>query len=146
MFKDTEHISSTTSKNDKRITKTGKFLRLFKIDELTNLINIIRGEMSFVGPRPEIEEYVKLYSEEENLIFNVYPGITDYASLKYISLDEEVGQKNAHQKYIDYILKDKNKLRLRYSKEINFFSDLYILFLTGKHLFSKILNFFIKLF
>ena len=133
-----EYISSTTSKNDPRITKIGKYLRLLKIDELTNLINIIRGEMSFVGPRPEIKEYVDLYTNEEKDIFDVYPGITDYASLKYISLDENVGEINSHQKYIDTVLKDKNSLRLKYARGISFFTDLYILLITGKYLFSKI--------
>ena len=72
---------SPTADNDPRITKAGRFLRKYKLDELPQLLNVLKGEMSLVGPRPEVEEYVKLYSEEEKAILSVCPGMTDWASI-----------------------------------------------------------------
>ena len=71
-----------------RITKTGKWLRKYKLDELPQLINILKGDMSFVGPRPEVRKYVDLYTPEQKMVLSVRPGLTDYASLEYINENE----------------------------------------------------------
>ena len=88
------------------------------------------GDMSFVGPRPEIKDYVDLYDEKERISLNVRPGITDYSSIKFVSLFNKVGEKSAHDYYKKYVFKEKNRLRIKYVKDISFFTDLKILFLT----------------
>lgn len=122
--------SNTTAKNDSRLTTIGKFIRFIKIDELPQLFNILMGDMSFVGPRPEIKDYVDLYDEKERISLNVRPGITDYSSIKFVSLFNKVGEKSAHDYYKKYVFKEKNRLRIKYVKDISFFTDLKILFLT----------------
>ncbi len=139
MYINSEYQSGTTAKDDKRITKFGNIIRKIKLDELTNLINIIKGDMSFVGPRPEIKEYVDLYSEEEKKILTVRPGITDYASIKFISLDEIVGKDDAHDKYLKKVFKKKNQLRLKYVNNMNFKTDMILLVITILSLFKKFL-------
>jgi lipopolysaccharide/colanic/teichoic acid biosynthesis glycosyltransferase len=131
----------TTGKNDSRITKFGKMLRLTKLDEIPQLINIIKGDMSFVGPRPEIPFYTRQYSPEEKSILNVCPGITDYSSIKFINLDEEVGSENADKVYLEKIFKEKNILRLRYVREISFKTDMKIFLITIIKVFYKIITF-----
>ena len=137
MYINSDSQSGTTAKDDKRITNLGKIIRKIKLDELTNLINIIKGEMSFVGPRPELKEYVDLYSEEEKKILTVRPGITDYASIEFISLDEIVGKNDAHDKYLKKVFKKKNQLRLKYVNNMNFKTDMILLFRTILSLFKK---------
>lgn len=122
--------SKTTAKNDTRLTTIGKFIRFIKIDELPQLFNILIGDMSFVGPRPEIKDYVDLYDEKELISLNVRPGITDYSSIKFVSLFNKVGEESAHDYYKKYVFKEKNRLRIKYVKDISFFTDLKILFLT----------------
>ncbi len=125
-----EKGSNTTAKNDPRLTNIGKFIRFAKIDELPQLFNILKGDMSFVGPRPEIKDYVDLYNDKERISLNVKPGITDYSSIKFVSLFDKVGEKSAHDYYKKYVFKEKNRLRIKYVKDISFFTDLKILFLT----------------
>jgi lipopolysaccharide/colanic/teichoic acid biosynthesis glycosyltransferase len=123
----------TISNTDKRITKTGKWLRKYKIDETTQLINILKGEMSFVGPRPEVRKYVQLYSENQMKILSVKPGLTDYASLKYINENELLEQyDNPEQVYIEKIMPEKLALNLKYIEDKGFFKDLQIMFMTIK--------------
>src|SRR3990172_4554371 len=81
----------STAHNDKRLTRLGRILRKYKIDELPQLINILKGEVSFVGPRPQVEKYTKLYNGEEKIILSVRPGLTDYASIRFINLDKILG-------------------------------------------------------
>ena len=114
MQKDAEAYGTTTAKGDPRITRTGRFLRKSKVDELPQLLNILKGEMSFVGPRPEVEEHTNEYSQEERLILSVRPGITDYSSIRFISLDEVLGSDNPHQVYLSSVRAEKNMLRLKY--------------------------------
>tara|TARA_B100000886_G_scaffold307078_1_gene239878 strand:+ start:28589 stop:29197 length:609 start_codon:yes stop_codon:yes gene_type:complete len=139
MYINSEWQSGTTAKDDKRITSFGKIIRKIKFDELTNLINIIKGDMSFVGPRPEIKEYVDLYSAEEKKILTVRPGITDYASIKFISLDEIVGKNDAHDEYLKKVFKEKNQLRLKYVNNMNLQTDIFLLVQTIISLFKKFL-------
>lgn len=120
----------STAYNDSRLTKHGKFLRKYKLDELPQLFNIILGEMSFVGPRPQVEKYTNLYSEEEKIILSVKPGITDYASIELINLDEILGDQDVDEKYLKDIEPRKNKFRVKYAKEANFILDMKLIILT----------------
>ena len=100
---------------DDRITPVGRFLRAYKLDELPQLWNILKGEMSFVGPRPEVPEYVRQFSPEDMLIFKVRPGLTDYASIKYRNEEEVLArQKDPLAYYRQVILPDKLRLARQY--------------------------------
>jgi lipopolysaccharide/colanic/teichoic acid biosynthesis glycosyltransferase len=131
----------TTALGDPRVTRVGKFLRKFKFDELPQAINILKGEMSVVGPRPELTRYTDIYDEEEKKILSVLPGITDYSSIELFSLDEIVGKDNADQVFEEKVLKKKNALRLKYVYENNFVIDMKIIYKTFALLFKKIFNF-----
>lgn len=119
---------------DKRITKIGHFLRKYKIDELPQLFNVFIGEMSFVGPRPEVPKYVAMYNETQRKVLSVRPGITDLASIRYRNENEILGRsKNADEAedmYINEIMPDKLKLNLEYIEKSNVFFDIYIIFKT----------------
>lgn len=128
----------TTALNDTRITKIGKFLRKTKLDEIPQLINILKGEMSFVGPRPELLQYTDKYAGREKIILEVRPGITDISSIQFISLDEIVGVENADEYYEKYILKEKNALRIKYVQEQNFGLDTQLFFMTILRVCKKI--------
>lgn len=131
MVIDAEMIGGpSTALNDSRLTRIGKFLRKYKIDELPQFINILRGEMSFVGPRPQVEKYTKLYNDEEQIILSVKPGLTDYASIEFINLDKILGDEQVDKKYLREIEPQKNKLRMKYAKESSFLVDMKILFMT----------------
>ena len=122
-----------TAKNDERITTFGSFLRRYKLDELPQLINVLLGTMSLVGPRPEVEFYTKKYSQEEQIILSVKPGITDYSSIEFVQLSENVGTNaNAErfQQNIENVLKKKNRLRVKYVNDRSFKTDFKILLRT----------------
>jgi lipopolysaccharide/colanic/teichoic acid biosynthesis glycosyltransferase len=139
MVKDAEKLGGpSTSVDDPRLTKFGKFLRKYKLDELPQLINVLKGEMSLVGPRPEVPEEVATYSEKEKEILKVKPGMTDFASL-WDFHEEEIlkGSKDPHQTYREKIKPMKLKLALEYVEKRSFFTDLKIIFLTIKKLFKK---------
>ena len=125
----------STALNDQRITRIGKYLRKYKIDELPQLINILIGDMSFVGPRPQVERYTRLYTEEERVILTVKPGLTDYASIRFINLDAILGDDNVDDKYLREIEPEKNKLRILYAKNPSFWTDMKILFSTFVQIF-----------
>lgn len=120
----------STALNDPRLTKIGKFLRTYKLDELPQLINILKGEMSFVGPRPQVKEYVQLYNEEEKIILTVRPGMTDYATIRYIYLDKVLGNRDVDELYRKKIEPEKNKLRIKYAKHHSLLADVKIIFQT----------------
>lgn len=106
----------TLGEADARITPIGSFLRKFKLDELPQLINVLVGEMSLVGPRPEVRKYVNLYTEEQLAVLNLKPGITDMASIKYVDENVILAQyADPEQAYIDHILPDKIKINLESS-------------------------------
>ena len=130
----------TTALNDFRIFKFGKFLRRYKLDEIPQIINVIKGDMSIVGPRPELPQYTNQFKGEELLILSVRPGMTDYSSVKYFSLQEIVGSKNADQVFEENILQQKNKLRIKYVKEQNFFQDIKLIFQSFICIFRRIYN------
>lgn len=131
MVVDAEKIGGpSTAKDDPRLTQFGKFLRKYKLDELPQLINILAGEMSFVGPRPQVEKYTLLYKGNEKKILTVKPGLTDFASIQFINLDEILGNDNVDKKYITEIEPEKNKLRLEYVSNQSFLVDMKILLMT----------------
>lgn len=130
MYLNSESLGVTTGENDPRVTRVGKFLRKYKIDELPQLINVLTGEMSLVGPRPEVHEHTSAYTGEEELILAVRPGITDYASVQFRNQDELVGSEDPHRTFIEKIRPEKNRLRIAYVKRQSFFEDLKILFQT----------------
>lgn len=124
MVKNADQIGGgTTALNDCRITKAGNFLRKTKLDEIPQLLNIIKGEMSFIGPRPELLKYTGQYEGAEQLILKVRPGLSDYSSLDFINLDEIVGEGNADQEYERRVLKKKNQLRIKYAETVSFKTD-----------------------
>lgn len=117
--------------NDSRITNVGKFIRKCKLDELPQLLNVLRGEMSLVGPRPEVPRYVDLYDEYQIQILLVQPGITDYASIKFKNESELLGKsENPERVYIDEIMPAKIELNLLYIKNISLLEDFKLIFNT----------------
>ena len=120
----------STAKDDPRITGVGKLLRRFKLDELPQLINVLKGEMSVVGPRPEMPEYTRLYTGEEEIILTVRPGITDYASLEFIHLGDILGSEAPDRVYEQQVRPIKNALRVKYVKEQSFWGDILIILKT----------------
>ncbi len=138
MVKNAENLGgSTTALNDPRITKIGKILRKYKIDELPQLFNVIKNEMSLVGPRPELKEHTDLYNNKEKKILSIKPGITDYASIKFSSLDKVVGDRNADKVYAEKIRAQKNQLRIKYIENHSFFRDIKIILKTILTIFKK---------
>ena len=131
----------TTALNDPRITKVGNILRKTKLDEIPQIFQVFIGKMSFVGPRPELLQYVDRYEGEEKDILMVRPGITDFSSIKYINLDEIVGGENADEMYEKYVLKKKNALRVKYAHSVSFMTDAGILFKTVFKVFEKAFRF-----
>lgn len=132
MVTDAEKLGKQiTVGKDSRITKTGAFLRKYKIDELPQLFNVLKGDMSLVGPRPEVPKYVELYTEEEKKVLTVRPGITDLASLRYKDENEILGKvENPEEYYINVIMKDKLKLNLEYIEKSNLFFDISLIIKT----------------
>lgn len=117
--------------NDPGITKLGKYLRKYKIDELPQLYNVLIGEMSLVGPRPEVRRYVDMYSEKQLEVLAVKPGITDYASIEFRNENEILAlTDNPEQVYLEIIMPYKLKLSLRYINEMSLLTDLKIILLT----------------
>ena len=118
----------STADDDPRITRVGKFIRKFKLDELPQLINVLKGEMSIVGPRPEVQMYVDMFTEEEKAILSVRPGITDWASIW--NPDEGAilaGSPDPEKTYMEKIRPEKIRLQLKYVKERSFWNDLKII-------------------
>ncbi len=122
----------STAGDDPRLTKIGKFLRRHNLDELPQLINILKGEMSFVGPRPEVPSEVETYgSEEKKIILSVKPGLTDFATLEDIHEEEILkGSKDPHETYRKEIKPQKIRLQIKYVRERSFITDIKILIKT----------------
>ncbi|MBR1774779.1 MAG: sugar transferase [Bacteroidales bacterium] len=121
----------TIGGRDSRITKVGYFIRKFKLDELPQFFNVLIGDMSFVGPRPEVRYYVDMYSKEQMQVLNVRPGITDPASIAYRNENELLErQDNPKQYYIDVVMPDKLRINLEYINSRTFFSDINVIFQT----------------
>lgn len=138
MIPDAERVGGgTTALGDPRITRVGAFLRKTKMDEFPQLLNIIRGEMCFVGPRPELVRYTSQYSGTERYITLVRPGITDFSSIEFISLDEVVGSADADDVYECKVLQRKNQLRIKYVEQMSPWTDLQLFATTVLHAFAK---------
>lgn len=121
----------TVGGRDPRITKIGYFIRKFKIDELPQLFNVLKGDMSLVGPRPEVRKYVDLYTDEQEKVLSVRPGITDYASIEYVDENEILGKaENPDEVYINQIMPDKIKLNMKYIENQSVKEYFKIIFLT----------------
>lgn len=132
--KQKENSSQITIGEDQRITKTGRTLRKLKIDELPQLFNVLKGEMSFVGPRPEVKKYVDLYDDLQKEILKIKPGITELASLKYYNESEILGASDdPEREYIEKIMPDKIMLNLQYIKKMGFFYNIGIILRTIFH-------------
>ena len=122
---------SSTASDDVRITRVGRWLRRSKVDELPELANVLRGEMSLVGPRPEVQEYVRLMTEEERAVLSVRPGLTDWATLW--NSDEGAvlaGATDPEKAYLELIRPEKIRLQLEYVRNRSFLTDLVILVQT----------------
>jgi lipopolysaccharide/colanic/teichoic acid biosynthesis glycosyltransferase len=128
----------TIGGRDPRITQVGYYLRKYKIDELPQLINVLMGDMSIVGPRPEVRKYVEMYSEAQKEVLSIRPGITDYASLQYFSESELLAASdNPEETYINEIMPAKLLLNKKYLKEHGFFTDLKLILDTIRRIFNK---------
>lgn len=128
----------TVGMRDPRITQIGYFLRKFKLDEFPQFINVLLGEMSIVGPRPEVKEYVDLYTDSQREILNVKPGITDVASLEYFKENELLGQSNDPRKtYIEEVMPAKIELNKTYLRNPTIGKDIQIIWKT----FLKVIGF-----
>lgn len=121
----------TIGKHDARITRTGNFLRTYKLDELPQLINVVLGEMSLVGPRPEVKKFVDLYTADQRKVLSIRPGITDYASIQFRNENELLeGKPDPIDFYIHEIMPVKLRLNLEYINNRSFMGDLGIVFKT----------------
>lgn len=110
-----KHGLITVGGRDPRITRIGYFIRKYKLDELPQLFNVLKGDMSLVGPRPEVRRYVNLYTDEQRKVLSVRPGITDYASIEYVDENTILGQaEDADKAYIELIMPDKIKYNMMY--------------------------------
>jgi len=132
MVQNAERLGGAESPaDDPRITRVGSFLRLYKFDELPQLLNVIRGEMSLVGPRPEVLEEVRRYTPREQQLLTVRPGVTDWASIKFRNEDELLrGSSDPHRDYHEKILPHKIQLGLEYVEKRSWLVDLKILLQT----------------
>jgi lipopolysaccharide/colanic/teichoic acid biosynthesis glycosyltransferase len=118
---------------DSRISKIGYFLRKYKLDEFPQLINVLNGEMSIVGPRPEVRKYVELYNEKQLHVLAALPGLTDTASLTYINENEILGKaENPEKTYIEEVMPAKLELNLQYIDKQNLKTDIDLIFQTLK--------------
>ena len=123
----------TLGNNDARITRMGRFIRKYKIDELPQLWNVLKGDMSLVGPRPEVEKYVRLYTPEQRRVLAVRPGITDYASIEYIDENELLGKADDPDRvYIEEIMPEKIRYNMKYIENQSASEYFKIIFLTLK--------------
>ncbi len=128
----------TIGGRDARITWSGYFLRKYKLDELPQLLNVLFGTMSFIGPRPEVRKYVELYNDEQKKVLTVRPGITDVASIAYFNENEILGKAaNPEQTYIDEVMPAKLKLNLEYIAQRSFTKDIGIIFRTLSRMLKK---------
>ncbi|WP_306643099.1 sugar transferase [Sanyastnella coralliicola] len=132
MYKDAESRGQLTiGGKDPRVTKSGYFIRKYKIDEFPQLLNVLAGDMSIVGPRPEVPKYVKHYSEEQLQVLSVRPGMTDPASIEFIDEDEILGKSEDPEKaYIEEILPQKLALQLEYVTKSGLVYDIKLIMQT----------------
>ena len=123
--------------DDPRVTSVGRFIRKFKLDELPQLWNVLKGDMSFVGPRPETLDYTKLYTDEQMAILDLRPGITDFASIEFADLGTLLQGDNPDKLYFEKVWDRKMELRMKYIRDRSFWVDLKLIFLTLAAIFSR---------
>ncbi len=128
----------TTGTNDHRVTRIGSYLRRTKLDELPQFFNVLTGDMSLVGPRPEVLNYTAQYRGEETCILSMRPGITDYASIEFADLDDRVGNVDPDKYFREHIMPHKTALRVKYVKEWSLISDVRILWMTFFRVMKRI--------
>ena len=132
-----DRAGQLTIGNDNRVTRAGRFIRRYKLDEIPQLINIIKGEMSVVGPRPEVPKYVALYSAEQLKVLTVLPGLTDYATIEYLDEQKLLGtSENPEQLYVEEVMPAKLDLNLKYIHERSLAVDLKLIFKTIGKIFK----------
>lgn len=132
MIKNADKIGlGITSDDDSRILKSGRILRKFKLDELPQFLNVLKGDMSLVGPRPELDKYVNMFKQDYNTILKIKPGLTDYASIEFRN-ESEILEKaeNKEKFYIEHILPKKLSMNKIYIEDYSFFTDIKILINT----------------
>lgn len=121
----------TVGGKDPRVTPIGYYLRRYKLDELPQLLNVLKGEMSLVGPRPEVQKYVDLYTPEQRQVLELRPGLTDYASLQYFNENELLADSADPEKtYVEEVMPAKLRLNLQYLRDAGLLTDLKIIFKT----------------
>lgn len=121
----------TIGGRDPRVTRSGYFLRKYKLDELPQLINVLRGDMSLVGPRPEVRKYVDMYNAEQRKVLSVKPGITDYASIQYIDENEVLAESDDPEKtYVEVIMPEKIRYNMKYIENRSLKEYFNIIFMT----------------
>ena len=128
----------TVGMKDSRITGVGGFIRKYKLDEFPQFINVLFGHMSIVGPRPEVDEFVTLYTEEQRKILTVKPGITDYASIEYFNENEQLAQSDDPKKtYIEEVMPHKLEINQKYLSRPTLGHDLQIIFKTIRRILKN---------
>src|SRR6266571_3170737 len=129
----------STAADDPRLTRVGHSIRKYKLDEIPQLINVVRGDMSLVGPRPEVQHYVDMYSPEERQILSVRPGITDWASIRYRNEGDILrGSDDPEQAYMEKIRPGKIRLGLEYVRQQSLWTDIKILAQTARAIFVPV--------
>lgn len=145
MVENAENLgASSTGSSDARVTRVGRFLRRYKLDELPQLFNVLKGDMSIVGPRPQVEWAVRRFSEEERKVLELRPGLTDWASIRFHNEEEIIGSSgipDADEAYMKLIHPEKMRLQLKYLEERSFLTDLRIILETFRVLFRTRSNF-----
>tara|TARA_B100000029_G_scaffold516509_1_gene630407 strand:- start:122 stop:712 length:591 start_codon:yes stop_codon:yes gene_type:complete len=137
MTVNTGATSHHSGDDDPRLTQVGRWIRKFKFDELPQLWNIAKGEMSFVGPRPESPDYTKLYNSKQKSILELRPGITDFASIEFSDLGSVLSGGDPDKLYFEKVWDRKMELRLRYVNERSFWLDLKLIFQTLLAIFIR---------
>ena len=131
MVENAENLgASSTNASDVRVTRVGRYIRKYKLDELSQLINVLKGDMSIVGPRPQVKWAVDMFTEEEKKILRLRPGLTDWASIRFNNEEEIIeksGYSNADEAYMELIHPEKMRLQLKYLREHSFLTDLRII-------------------
>lgn len=128
----------TVGGHDSRITRSGYFIRKYKLDELPQLINVFLGDMSLVGPRPEVRKYVEMYTPEQMHVLDVRPGITDMASILYRNENELLAQaEDPDRYYVEVVMQDKLRINLEYVAKHSFFYDIKLIFRTFWTIITK---------
>ena len=133
---DKKGLLITVGGKDPRVTKSGYFIRKYKLDELPQLINVFKGNMSLVGPRPEVRKYVDMYNDEQRKVLSIRPGITDYASIEYMDENRILGESQDPEKsYVEFIMPEKIKFNMRYIENQSVGEYLKIIFMTIWNIF-----------